>query len=251
MPSTILPLPPHCGQVSPSILPLPRQRGQRFSPVPGVAGAASSPGAWDRSVMPAQPGAAGTVPEPAPHAAGSAASKEFRLRFALAATLLPFFAAPAQASEIFAGAFVHDVATPLTKSGQEDGVDLHLGWRGERIEALRFVGAPSPHVFASINTAGDANFLGAGIGWKIGGRVYVRPGIGLAIHDGPDADEVTPDRIDFGSRLVFVPEVAVGWRIGERWSAEASWVHYSHAQLFSRHNPGSDSFGIRVNYRFR
>lgn len=165
-----------------------------------------------------------------------------------AALLLP---APALAGEIYGGVYAHDVETPVTRSGQEGGIDLHLGWRGERIGALRGVGAPLPHVFASLNTAGDTNYLGAGISWKIGSTIYVRPGIGMAIHDGPRGLDTPPDRIDFGTRVVFVPEIAAGYQIDPRLSIEASWVHYSHAQIFSRHNPGSDNFGIRLNYRFR
>lgn len=167
------------------------------------------------------------------------------------AAILTGLASPASADEIFGGIFVHDVETPLTRSGQEDGVDLHLGWRGDRISALGAVGAPSPYVFASVNTEGDTSFLGAGIGWRIGDPLYLRPGIGIAVHDGRDRDSVTLDRIDFGSRILFVPEVAVGYRIDARWSVEASWVHFSHGQIFSGHNPGSDNFGVRVNYRFR
>ncbi len=159
---------------------------------------------------------------------------------------------PAQASagEIFAGAFVHDVDTPLSRAGQERGVDLHAGWRGERIAALGFIGRPSPHLYASVNTSGDTSFAVAGLGWKLGGRIYVRPGIGLAVHDGPSYSEGTPQRIWFGSRLLFAPEVAAGIGVSERVSVEASWVHFSHAQVFGHQNPGTDSFGIRINYRY-
>jgi lipid A 3-O-deacylase len=173
------------------------------------------------------------------------------MRVPAAVALLSILPVPAAAQEVFVGAFAHDVATPITRSGQENGIDLHLGWRGARLGGLRAIGAPSPHLFASVNTAGDTNFAGLGISWKIGDRVYLRPGIGMAVHDGPNAREVTPDRIDFGSRLVFVPEIAAGTRLNDRWSIEASWVHFSHAQIFGRNNPGSDTFGVRLNYRFR
>lgn len=165
---------------------------------------------------------------------------------------LPLLLAPAQApaQEIFGGGFVHDVETPLTRAGQENGLDLNLGWRGRRIEALRFVGAPSPHAYVLVNTAGDTSFASFGIGWRIGGRVYARPGVGIAIHNGPTLEEATPDRIAFGSRIIFAPELSAGVQVSERVSVEASWIHFSHAQLFGRHNPGSDNFGLRLNYRY-
>jgi hypothetical protein len=162
-----------------------------------------------------------------------------------------FSAGPAQASEIFGGVYAHDVDTPLTKSGIEKGVDFHLGWRGGRIEALRAIGAPSPHAFVSVNSAGNTNFAAAGVSWKIGRSVYLRPGIGIAIHDGPSFPRNPFRRIDFGSRVLFEPELGLGYQLSGQSSVEASWVHLSHAQLFGPQNPGNDNFGLCLNYRFR
>jgi lipid A 3-O-deacylase len=36
-------------------------------------------------------------------------------------------------------------------------------------------------------------------------------------------------------------------RVSSRATIEASWVHMSHAQLFSRENPGIDNLGVRVS----
>jgi hypothetical protein len=160
-------------------------------------------------------------------------------------------AAPAGASEIFGGVYSHDVDTVLTRSGFERGVDFQLGWRGGRIEALRAIGAPSPHVYASVNSEGETNFASAGIGWKAGDTLYIRPGVGIAVHDGPGRVVPGDQRIDFGSRLLFALEFGVGLQLTDRVSTELSWVHLSHGQLFSRQNPGLDNIGLRLNYRFR
>jgi lipid A 3-O-deacylase len=174
-----------------------------------------------------------------------------RILLAAAVAASALAAAPASAQEAFGGILVHDVDTGLTKSNVEDGVDLELGWRGERLRFLSVVGSPSPHAYVSINSAGETHFASAGISWKIGKTLYVRPGVGLAIHTGSDGQFQRPDRIAFGSRVLFAPEIGIGFQASEKVSIEASWVHLSHAQLFSRQNPGLDTIGIRLNYRFR
>jgi len=167
---------------------------------------------------------------------------------ALALLVVP---APAQASEIFAGLFAHDVETPLTKGGFEDGADIELGWRGGRIRALGFIGAPSPYVFVSAATGGDTHFAAAGVSWRIGGRLFARPALGIAVHTRSSDGVVNGIRTDLGSRLLFAPEIGVGYQLSERVAVEATWVHVSHAQLLSRQNPGMDSIGIRLSYRLR
>lgn len=168
--------------------------------------------------------------------------------FVASSTLL-LSAAPAQAGEIFGGIYSHDVKTGITKSGFEDGVDFQLGWRGERIGGLRAIGAPSPHVFAAVNSAGDTNYAAAGLSWKFGDKFYIRPGIGLAVQDAPS--RFRPDRIFFGSRVLFELEGGAGVQLDERISLEASWIHLSHAKLLGSENPGIDNIGLRLNYRFR
>ena len=164
--------------------------------------------------------------------------------------LLPLAAAtPAQADEVYAGFYAHDVETPLNLRGYGDGVDFQLGWRGDRMRSLSAIGAPSPYAFVAVNTGGDAHYAAAGIGWRIGRTVYLRPGIGLAVHTAPDFDGPQPER-SLGSRVLFAPELSVGVQASERVSVEASWVHLSHATLLGDHNPGMDNIGLRLNYRF-
>ncbi len=155
--------------------------------------------------------------------------------------------APAQAGEVFGGIYSHDVKTPLNLSGVEDGIDFQLGIRGGRIG-----GTPlQPYIFGSLNSAGETHFAAAGISAKFGRRIYVRPGLGLAIHSGSAGNfELRNDRVEFGSRILFAPEVAVGTHINERLSIEASLVHLSHGTIFSGQNPGIDNLGVRLNFAF-
>lgn len=152
----------------------------------------------------------------------------------------------ARAGEVFGGLYKHAVHTPLTKSGDaEGGVDVQVGWRGGRIGHTLL----QPYAFGALNSAGGASYAAAGVSARFGGRVYVRPGLGLAVHNGSAEkfDDPSNDKIDFGSRILFEPEISVGVQLAPRLTAEASWVHLSHAQLFSRENPGIDNIGVRVS----
>jgi lipid A 3-O-deacylase len=169
----------------------------------------------------------------------------------LLASLALGAAAPAQAQEIFVGVLAHDVDSPLTKGGLENGADIELGWRGGRIRALGAIGSPSPYAFVSAATGGDTHFAAAGLSWRIGGRLFVRPGVGLAVHTRSSSGVANGLRTDLGSRILFQPELGVGYQISDSVAIEAAWVHISNAQLLSRQNPGMDSVGIRLSYRMR
>lgn len=158
---------------------------------------------------------------------------------------------PAQAAEVYGGVLAHDIDSPLTHGGREGGADFQLGWRGDRIGALNFIGAPSPYLFGSLHSGGDTHYAAAGVSWRIGGRLFLRPGIGIAVHTRSDDGVENGRRTDLGSRVLFEPELSLGYQISDRMVVEASWVHLSHAQLLSRQNPGMDSVGIRLSYRLR
>jgi lipid A 3-O-deacylase len=167
------------------------------------------------------------------------------VRFAFAALAAMLAAAPASAGELFGGLYVHDVKTPLDKSGIESGLDVQLGYRGGNI-----VHTPlQPYVFGAHNTAGNTNYAAVGLSAKFGDRIYIRPGLGIAVHTGSASDYYRTDKIAFGSRVLFEPEIGVGARLNGHLSVEASWVHMSHATLFSRENPGIDNLGVRLNLK--
>jgi hypothetical protein len=102
-----------------------------------------------------------------------------------------------------------------------------------------------------LNTAGDTSYAAVGLSAKFGHSIYIRPGLGIAIHTGSAEkfQDLSNDKIDFGSRVLFEPEVGVGTQLNDRLSIEASWVHMSHAQLFGRQNPGIDNLGVRLNLK--
>jgi len=168
-----------------------------------------------------------------------------RTSIAFAALIALATAAPAHAGELFGGVYVHDVKLPTDDSGIESGADLQLGYRGGGILHTPL----QPYAFAALNTAGNTNYAAVGLSAKFGGALYIRPGLGLAVQTGSAGQYYRPDKIAFGSRVLFEPELAIGTQVAPLVSVEASWVHMSHAQLFSRENPGIDNLGVRLNLK--
>ena len=176
--------------------------------------------------------------------------------FLLALPLL--WASPVAAQEIYGGVYDHEVDTFLSHPINEHGVDVQLGYRFRAPKALKIIGSPSPYVFGSFNLQRNTDFIAAGLSWKIGkGPVFVRPGLGVALHDCPHCGLALTElvrtpanhtRENLGSTVLFEPEIALGMRLSSRWDAEASWVHLSHAHFFSDINPGLDVMGVRLTY---
>jgi lipid A 3-O-deacylase len=172
------------------------------------------------------------------------------LRPIIAGALALCAATPAVAAEVFGGLYVHGVDTPLTLGGSpEGGFDVQLGVRGGPIIPGTKL---EPYVFGALNSKGDTSYAAVGLSWKFGDRIYIRPGLGIGVHTGSAGrfDHDDHDHIDFGSRILFEPEVGIGARVSDRLTIEASWVHLSHATLLSGQNPGIDNIGARLNFRF-
>lgn len=165
----------------------------------------------------------------------------------LAAVLLIAPLAPARADQLWLGLYRHDIT--LSQTRFEGGEDIKGGWIGDPILGLQAIGAPSPHVLVSKSLSGATNYAAAGLDWTFGRTLYVRPGIGLAVNDGPRRAYREGRRVDLGSPITFEPELAFGVKIAPRLALEASWIHLSHATLFSRQNRGMDSWGLRALVR--
>lgn len=162
---------------------------------------------------------------------------------------LALAAGHAQAGEVFGGVQAHDVEA-VALGGFEDGVQVSLGYRTDPLEGLRKVGSPSLYGFGAANTEGGVAYAAAGVSWRFGDKIFIRPGIGVAIHNGDAGRFQVGDELNLGSRVLAELELGVGWQVSERLSVEASIVHLSHGQSRGPQNPGLDDIGVRVSYRF-
>src|SRR5437868_6637953 len=89
---------------------------------------------------------------------------------------------PACADDVWLGVYQHDVTISRTKF--ETGADLKAGWIGDRLDGLRAIGRPAPHILVSKSLNGGTDYIAAGLNWIIGSKLYARPGIGLALNNG-------------------------------------------------------------------
>ncbi|WP_269714663.1 acyloxyacyl hydrolase [Caulobacter sp. NIBR2454] len=194
-----------------------------------------------------------------------------------ASAVFAALAGPVCAQEAFVGVFGHDVtfigdALGVGAAGKEDGMDIMLGVRSQRWERAAWLGKPKFYAMVSGNTSGDTSFVSGGLAWPIDfgeeDGFYFQPALGLAYQDGysklPDFREpgLTPaelqrridlreERVEFGSKILFQPELTLGYRFNDKIAAELSWVHLSHGQILaSGKNEGLDDVGVRLVYSF-
>jgi lipid A 3-O-deacylase len=173
---------------------------------------------------------------------------------AIAAAGLIVACTRARAGEVFAGAFQHAAELHIAAGDEEKGVDAELGYRTEPLEHRILIGRPRVYGLLSKNSSGDTSFASVGLLWRrdFSSRLYGQFGMGLAIHDGAvdraDAHGAR-DKIVFGSRVLFEPELGLGWRVSRHWAIEASYVHISNGHIWTRVNPGMDDVGGRIVYR--
>ena len=126
-----------------------------------------------------------------------------------------------------------------------------------------------PYVGGSLNLGGKTSYAGAGLLWRYDfqNHYYADLGFGLVGHDGavrtPDpltganVVEVSEFRrrkfteIEFGSRILFRTQFAIGYRFNETWAGEMTFEHLSHGQILGGpENEGSNNVGFRVAKRF-
>lgn len=185
------------------------------------------------------------------------------------AAIAASIAGPVCAGEVFVGGYAHDVDDGISYGKFEGGAQIVIGARTTALDELAFLGRPRVHLLAGVNTSGETSYVATGLSWRfdLTKRLYAQPGIGLAVHDGriklpsPNEPGITPQerlnrlmdrrtRLDLGSRVLFEPELSLGWKASERLSVELSWIHLSHARLAGSYNPGVGDVGLRVLYRY-
>lgn len=179
--------------------------------------------------------------------------------------------ATAQVTEIRVGGTEHDVSIfgLGARKGKENSGAVNADIIFSPIEALSFIGAPKPYVGGTLNLGGKTSYGGAGVLWRTGlfENTFAELAFGGVIHDGtrevPDPRLATTieelefvrrrerTEIEYGSRVLFRTQIALGYEINEHWAVDTFIEHLSHGNIISNgSNEGLDTYGLRLGYRF-
>lgn len=153
-------------------------------------------------------------------------------------------------SEIKFGALAQDQG-PFS-SNKEDGVTAHVELRFVSPDILKYIGAPTPHIGADINTSGNTNSVWLGVvwEWEVWKKFFVGWSMGGAYHDGEtDKNSAPLDRKELGCNPLFRLGINVGWRFDENHSIDLLMDHISNAKACDT-NEGLENVGVRYGYRF-
>lgn len=187
-----------------------------------------------------------------------------RLVACLVLASLPAAAASAQGvEEVRFGLMQHNICvTDCDNADKEGSPDVSAEAVFASPGFFRFVGSPRPYVIASLNTAGDTSFGGAGLQWRwaFAEGWAVEPGVGYVIHNGeldfpypqgdPRNDPISEQQVFFGSRDLFRTSFALSRDVSEKWGVQVVYEHLSHGQILGEgRNQGIDNIGVRVIYR--
>ena len=180
---------------------------------------------------------------------------------------------------------------PSVQRANENSVAISGEILFEEPEFLKWALSPQPYVGGTLNLEGKTSFGGAGFLWRqtVGKKFYGDFAAGLAVHNGTtqiessdeliallnqlegfqDPNDVPPNlleefialsderfdrfdnEIEFGSRVLFRLQGAIGLNINEDWAGEVYIEHLSNGDLFSKpRNDGVNNLGFRVARKF-
>jgi lipid A 3-O-deacylase len=181
------------------------------------------------------------------------------LRFLFSLALIGPASVPALAAEssldaspiIAIGVLGHDQGP--ASDHNEHGIDLNVE---AQFAPLDFFGSPRPRLGATLNFIGDTSVAYAGLTFPLytHSRWFLDGSINAAVHNGPlHKDPVSCQLYSdcgFGSRVLPLFGVDVGYRLNDRSAVSLYYDHMSHKWVLSGENEGIDHIGLRYLWAF-
>lgn len=150
---------------------------------------------------------------------------------------LALAASPCALAEARTGVMQHNSAVlgDHANAGKEGGPNIELELSsGRRV---------SPFAVVSANTDGGTSFAAAGLEYTAGGELFVRPGVGLALHDGNINGP--PGTLKLGARALFYARLDVGLTVTDYTALALRIEHLSNGHILGDGpNNGLDTVGI-------
>lgn len=182
--------------------------------------------------------------------------------FGAAMILAP--AANAGVDEVHVGVVAHNICViNCDNANKEDGPNVEFQVSFDSPAFLDWAWSPQPYLMASINTAGDTSFAGAGLEWRwnFADKWALEPGFGLVMHDGendnpfangtPEALAFSEEHVLLGSEVLFRTSLGLTYDFDGPWETQLFYEHLSHGQILATgRNQGLDEFGVRFGYQF-
>lgn len=182
--------------------------------------------------------------------------------FGAAVMLAP--AAQAGVDEVHVGVMQHNICViNCDNANKEDGPNIEFQLSFESPRFLAWAASPQPYLVASINTAGNTSFGGAGLEWRwnFADRWALEPGVGAVVHDGavnnpfangtPEAEAFSNEHVLLGSDVLFRTSIGLTYDFEGPWAVQLFYEHLSHGQILANgRNQGLDELGIRFGYQF-
>lgn len=183
---------------------------------------------------------------------------------AFGAALIAAPAAQAGVTEVHFGVMAHNVCViNCDNADKEEGPNVEVQVSFDSPSFLTWAFSPQPYVMASVNTAGDTSFGGAGLEWRwdFAEGWALEPGFGMVVHDGetdniyangtPEAEEFNDEHVLLGNELLFRTSLGLTRDFEGPWEAQLFYEHLSHGQVLATgRNQGLDEVGIRIGYQF-
>ena len=162
--------------------------------------------------------------------------------------------APLSGWEVKGGLLLHDAG--LFSAAEEQGFDVNGEILFPSPPVLGFLGAPRPHMGASIASEGISQIYG-GLTWdyQFGKEdaFFLTGAFGGAIHnadelDPPKGRELDGDRY-LGCQTLFRLAAGVGYNVSEQVNVQFYMDHISNGTLCDS-NEGLENSGLRMGYKF-
>jgi len=165
--------------------------------------------------------------------------------------------------EIRVGIAQHNACVlECANANKEDGPSITGDIVFASPDFLSLVLGPRPMLTASVNTAGDTSYAGAGLLWNFdfAEKWSFEPSLAYVFHDGtnnspfpqgdPRGAAFAEENVLLGSDDLFRIGLAVNRDFGENWGLQLQYDHLSHGQILgSGRNQGLDNLGIRIYWR--